>query len=507
MDRPIGSNAKLNGKDVVWSGSEYGWQSPASHLKLRNQGHFAIGRKELDAVGRFLAPGIQKIKDFQQKFSQATPWLDPVENAVNRTVKADDKLPSSRVAQGGAVAAQRVTNALNIDPRVGMALPFLVGAVHTSGPRAGTVKLKPRRDISIPHNQLYNRGNVDFETRNGLTLKIKPPTNGQVAKAAAEGKPKPQPIVTPLQIKPEVPTQVSPPTSNFNPTKPQNPLQEGSPPWALSPQLEATRGRLTIRGLPDPNKRFRPEKSLQKVDRTTKERFMTPIDSTGKPNSNIDDFYSKKGAYGVSKGDKTFKLNGQVVETKGAISRQAEVNQIPGYEDVKIDWHEAHHIRPLKDAFDFVNSFDDPAVALRAIDSTGTPRGSTVLNRIDLPQRFHTGKDSAHSRLRNEQPGVPEAGFPLEAQSGTNRWQFLQGLSDEDKLQYLPYLMADADQNVKVALQQAFKENLIPPSGSHNPYRDRYIGNFAQQVLMPPSKEAREWNRQRLHIRRQEAGK
>jgi len=60
MDRPIGSKAKLNNKDVVWSGSEYGWQSPASHLKLRNQGQFAIGRRELDAVGRFIAPGLQK---------------------------------------------------------------------------------------------------------------------------------------------------------------------------------------------------------------------------------------------------------------------------------------------------------------------------------------------------------------------------------------------------------------------------------------------------------------
>ena len=223
MAPKVGTQATLNNKPVVWSGPDYGWQSQGSHTKLKNQGQFAIGKRELDALGRFAAPVLGKISEFQQKFRQATPFLDPVERVVNKAVSADDKLPSSRVAQGGAVAAQRAGQAANLDPRLTIGIPMLLGAVHTSGPRAGTTKLKARPNLKINHDQLealaesgykhvnqtgglkgfsgtvplpdgqeayvYNRGNVDFNTRNGLTIKTRPAA--QTTKATAEPIPKP----------------------------------------------------------------------------------------------------------------------------------------------------------------------------------------------------------------------------------------------------------------------------------------------------------------------------
>ena len=140
MSRAYGVTATLGGKKVRWAGDEYGWQSPASYTKLEAKGQFKLGRKELDALTQYLGPLAQTVGNFQQQVRKATPWLDPVERTVNRAMAQDDKLPSSRVAQGGAVLAQKAGNAANLDPRLAMALPFLVGAVHTSGVRVGTTR-------------------------------------------------------------------------------------------------------------------------------------------------------------------------------------------------------------------------------------------------------------------------------------------------------------------------------------------------------------------------------
>ena len=509
MSRAYGVTATLGGKKVRWAGDEYGWQSPASYTKLEAKGQFKLGRKELDALTRYLGPIAQTVGNFQQQVRKATPWLDPVEKTVNRAMVGDDKLPSSRVSQGGAVLAQKAGNAANLDPRLSMALPFLVGAVSTSGASAlDRLSSHPHYGPGVAETQrilaelkakktgpsewdLVKEQLAAFEATQKPLAKLKAKKTGTTT---------PKPVAAPPVV------EAAPaPTKSFTADVPQNPLKEGSPPWARSSELETNRSRLIAGGLPDPNLRFRPEKSIEKVDRKTKESIMTPIDSTGKPTANINDFYSKKGAYSVSKGDKTFKLNGEVVTTKGATSREAEIRKMPGMEDVTIDWHEAHHVRPLKDTFDYANTFDDINVALKAIDATGTPRGSSVLNRVDLPKRLHTGKVSAHSRLRNESPNSPEAGFPLEAQSGTNRWQFLKNLkSDTERLKYMPYVTADTGQNVRVALEQAFSEYLLPLNGTHNPFKDRYVGNFSQRVMMPFSKEAGEYNRQILRIRRAE---
>ena len=145
----IGQAATLNGKSVLWSGENYGWQSPASHNKLKKDGKFKLGTQALDRLGNAFnnSPITQRLKGLQQDFRAATDKLgfDKVENVVNRAVKADDKLPSSRVAQGGAIAAQSITNRLGIDPRLA-----LVGMVAT-GAGGGAIRrgANPRKATGV----------------------------------------------------------------------------------------------------------------------------------------------------------------------------------------------------------------------------------------------------------------------------------------------------------------------------------------------------------------------
>jgi hypothetical protein len=130
---PIGTVAVLNGKKVRWAGSDYQWQSPASFAKLEQSNEFKVGGAILNRLGRAAAPAVNAVQGFQKKVREATPWLDPVEKAVDRAARGDDKLPSSVVARGGAVAAQRAGNAANLDPRLAAAIPFLLGSVRVGG--------------------------------------------------------------------------------------------------------------------------------------------------------------------------------------------------------------------------------------------------------------------------------------------------------------------------------------------------------------------------------------
>lgn len=513
----------LNGKPVRWSGENYGWQSFASHDKLKIEGKFRFGAQTLDRVGSSLnrllpAPIKEAVKAAQAHMAENERRVAARDSqtAVGRyfinPIKAVTQAPA-KVQQALVNKASEVTN---VDPRIvgfagEVAGDFLLGKVGalrgapkvaaptplvTRQSRGGGVQRGIQRQVQASRGVSTGElGAVGFPNR--LMQSNSNPFVRTTTQVPNNHQPKQlptQPIKTqdPNPI-PNLSTKAQ--RAPFKPADiPQNPPKEGTPSWASSPELEDQRLLLVQQGLPDPNARFRPLPTTQPMKRADKENLVTQIDpNTGKASTNINEFYSKNSAYGVSKGDKTFKYNGETITTKGATSRQAEVRQMPGYEDVKIDWYEAHHERPLKDLADYVNTFDDPQLALAAYDKTGQPRGSSVLNRTDLPQRLHTGgnkNNAAHSRLRNEMPGSPEAGYPLEAQSGTNRWEFLRqpGMTDEQRLQYLPYLMADAQQNVKVAQQTAFSQYQLQPE--NNSSRNPYIGNLSQQVLMPPDKRA-----------------
>lgn len=144
MAPQIGQRARLNGKDVVWSGQNYGWQSPTSHNKLEDQGKFKLGTQAIDrAIASIVNTTFSKnLVKSQQQLRNATQFLQPVEDLVNRGVSADDKLPSSRVAQGAAISANAITNRLGIDPRLAMVGMVAAGAspLRRTSPGGGVRK-------------------------------------------------------------------------------------------------------------------------------------------------------------------------------------------------------------------------------------------------------------------------------------------------------------------------------------------------------------------------------
>jgi hypothetical protein len=215
MARPIGAKSTLNGKSVLWAGDNYGWQSPGSYKNLEQQGKFKVGTQLLDRLGSYLGPVVKNVQDFQAQVKAATPWLDPLDRAVNKSMHREDKLPSSVVARGGAVAAQRVGSALNLDPRLGFAGGLLIGGVHKEGPKKGTYKWKATPDlreytdtienaienahqhfkkhnsldghnnlIDLPNGRqlrISNKSGVNFERRVGLSPVAVAPKAGKVA--------------------------------------------------------------------------------------------------------------------------------------------------------------------------------------------------------------------------------------------------------------------------------------------------------------------------------------
>ena len=107
--RPIGSKATLKGKPVLWAGPDFGWQSPESFEKLKNEGYFApgeefarkaskVGQKVGEAVGPWIKGAYDAAND---------TWLSqaPLQQQIGTaTLEAADK-----VTQGTAAAIQEHT--------------------------------------------------------------------------------------------------------------------------------------------------------------------------------------------------------------------------------------------------------------------------------------------------------------------------------------------------------------------------------------------------------------
>lgn len=477
MSRAYGVTATLGGKKVRWAGDEYGWQSPASYAKLEAKGQFKLGRKELDALTQYLGPLAQTVGNFQQQVRKATPWLDPVERTVNRAMAQDDKLPSSRVAQGGAVLAQKAGNAANLDPRIGMALPFLVGAVHTSGARAGTTKLRAQPSLKIPHDQLedlveggyqhvkqtgglkgykqtvqlpdgnevyvFNRGNIDFDKRNGLTIKTRP-SRGQ---APVPAKPAPKPVAAPVAAPVVTPSQRSyDPEARFTPTK-----TESS-------------------GLSSGQRRKRDDAAIRNpiLPRDLEPSVTTPP---------------------VAGGGLAIRAQGPAVKgTALAGERYANAHLSEGSAPVRVRETQAHHEVPLKDPATYTTGMNAEQVDLvrRASEKLGLYFGDTQLNTLYPRQPYHQGDSkwpqafdrAAHVRLLN-------SNRPLEAPSGTSRWaQF----TVEQRLEMLPEFLMDAIAGKRIGLDALFQQNLLQPG--NDAFNNPFIGNLGQQVMAPENKAA-----------------
>jgi len=152
----VGDYLTIKGVKKRWAGENYGWQTPASYNQLEKQGKFKFGAQLLDRLGSYLGPAVKNVQNFQQQVKDATPWLDPVDKAVTGAMMQEDRLPSSVVARGGAVAAQRAGNVLNIDPRLAGIGGLLIGAVHTSGPKAGQYKASGSV-VNHPHREFIEQ--------------------------------------------------------------------------------------------------------------------------------------------------------------------------------------------------------------------------------------------------------------------------------------------------------------------------------------------------------------
>lgn len=402
------------------------------------------------------------------------------------------------------------------------------GAIHPTGhPRAGTVKLRPKRDIPVPHDDIeaavekayqhhnktgslhgydkhvanlpdnqqvviYNRGNVDFPTRNGLTTKV---IAGQQTAPA--------------------------------PSRSATPSLRTSP-WADTPELNAQRQAIIDAGLPDPNTRYHtkitPEGNV--LTRDQKELLATAAPDKATLNQHLKEFDTSKGAPATVKGvtytpnsdkirvvpltDKQITITDAAGKTKvhtipGAKTIQAEVQQIPGYEGVRIDSYQAHHQALLKESADFMSYFDDATPIHNSYGLNKVFGGTQALNRTDLPVRLHQGdltvkgdngrvyrgymNRAAHERLQAK-PGTPEAGFPIQAEQGTSRWSFLADLpSDKERLKYLEFHINDLKKAQRIAQESYFNQYLIDPADAKYGV-DPYIGNFSQQVLAPHDKIA-----------------
>jgi hypothetical protein len=120
MSRSIGSRARLNGKEVVWSGQNYGWQSPATHNKLKNEGKFKTGAQQLDRIAQSVS---RYIPEPVKRYASAVQSAAAKNAEEGRRIR--ERNPIGRIQnriQSKPNATERVLQAtsdkLNVDRRI-----------------------------------------------------------------------------------------------------------------------------------------------------------------------------------------------------------------------------------------------------------------------------------------------------------------------------------------------------------------------------------------------------
>jgi hypothetical protein len=382
---------------------------------------------------------------------------------------ADDRLPSSRVAIGGAVAAQRAGNALNIDPRLAGIGGLLIGGVKQGGDNGFLKRLR------------YGPKGPKFNSEASPIERIRYGPSGKPTTAS------------PTAI-------VKPSVSNTVPE--------------LKKQLVENYG--VSSDTADDLLRYQPKKTPEgkTISREEKVALINPDLEDLKNKTR--EFYSassvtdRKGVTYKPKQDRPYtvplsdkevtvvKPDGtkDVLKIEGAKTIQERVRKIPGMEDVVIDSMQAHHRFVLKESTDFMQYFDDPSIVRNAYKEAGINPGDDVMQRIDLPVRLHQTDPSikydgykasaAHERLQ-ARPGTPEhaAGTPIQAEPGMSRWGHLMDLpNDKARAKYIKQHIEDLRKSEKIGLESYFQQFLIQP-GREQFGVDPYIGNFGQQVLAP----------------------
>jgi hypothetical protein len=130
-NRPIGSKATLNGKDVFWSGQNYGWQSQESFDKLKEGPEFRAGHIALSRLGT----------DINQAIGMGVDALpEPVKetglNLFRQGVQAYQRLPQGvrtgvkEVVDFAGDVNETVSKATNVSP-------IITGEILTTAVTAG----------------------------------------------------------------------------------------------------------------------------------------------------------------------------------------------------------------------------------------------------------------------------------------------------------------------------------------------------------------------------------
>jgi len=168
-NRPIGSKATLNGKDVFWSGQNYGWQSQESFDKLKKgpefrAGHIALSRLGTD-VKQAIGMGVDKLPE---------PVKAAGIEAIRQGVQAYQSLPQGvRTGIGNVVKTAGDVNKF-VSEKTNVS-PIITGEALTAAATAGVGSAVKRAatgmnvvDTLTDATKLGTKTGVDYN----LTLKL-----------------------------------------------------------------------------------------------------------------------------------------------------------------------------------------------------------------------------------------------------------------------------------------------------------------------------------------------
>lgn len=127
QNRPIGTEAIVDGKRVYWSGENYGWQSKGSYNKLKNSSEFRAGHIALSRVGssinRAVASGFSQLPE---------PIKDTAKDVAGKAVETYQSLPDP--VQDTIEYGINTASAINEEvSRITNISPIITGEVLTAG--------------------------------------------------------------------------------------------------------------------------------------------------------------------------------------------------------------------------------------------------------------------------------------------------------------------------------------------------------------------------------------
>ena len=151
MSRQIGQRAKLNGKPVYWSGDDYGWQSKASHDKLKKEGAFKIGaqtvRRLTNLVGDVMP---EPVKKYARAVQEGTARNEQQLSESLRQTPAGRFVDDLRQQDATGDAVRVISDATNVDPRLIQGAAAIVETVAEGKLGASTARRLARAQQRVP---------------------------------------------------------------------------------------------------------------------------------------------------------------------------------------------------------------------------------------------------------------------------------------------------------------------------------------------------------------------